>query len=183
MTILTNFKEYTPESPELKDLKDQLNVVFIRSDEGMDWYQAQKLFKPDLLKVIFDSETGVIIGTGTDITEMWPNGYSIADVEYDLNATPQSLQGKIFKKTTGKIVDRVYTKAQKKEIAQREIVSLQKEATRLMAPLQAAKDLDMMTEDETRYFKELQLYLVNLSRVVSQEGYPTKIEWPVLPTR
>ena len=182
MTILTNFKEYIPDDEASQELMT-LGVIFIKSAEGADWYQSQALFKNNLLKVIFDSKTGVIIGTGTDITTMWPNGYSIADIDYDTNATPQSLEGKVFQVRTGKIVDRVYTKAQQQATVDREIASLQREATTLMAPLQAAKELDMMTEEEAAYLKELQRYLVYLNRVTSQEGYPTNIEWPVLPTK
>lgn len=180
MTILTNFKEYIPDDEKSQELI-ALGVSFIKSDEGADWYQSQSLFQNNLLKIIFDAKTGVIVGTGTDITAMWPNGYSIADVEYDLEATPQSLEGRVFQMRTGIIVDRVYTKSEQAAIVQREMVSLQNKVTALMAPLQAAKDLDMITEKEDAYFKELQRYLVYLNRIPSQEGYPTKIEWPTLP--
>lgn len=183
MTILTNFKEYTPEDENSQVLAQELKVMFIKSAEGADWYQSQSLFREDYLKVLFDAKTGVIVGTGTDVTTLWPLGYSVADVEYDLKATPDTLKGKVFNLRTGKIVDRVYSKAEQRVIAESEISSLQREVAALMVPLQAGKELNMLTEEEAAYLIELQRYTLYLSRVPSQEGYPTNIEWPVLPTK
>lgn len=183
MTILINFQEYTPTNEEKIQLQDEVGVIFLKCDQDVDWYEAQSLFKNDKLKIVFDTKTGVIIQTSVDVSGLWPNGYSVADVEYDVNAKPADLKDKVFKVTTGKIVDRVYTEAEQRATASNTIAALQKEATTLMAPLQAAKELDMMTEEEAAYLKDLQRYLVYLNRVTSQEGYPTDIEWPVLPTK
>jgi hypothetical protein len=183
MTILINFQEYTPTEEDKVKLQDEVGVIFLKCDQGVDWYDSFSAFDANKLKIVFDTKTGVIVQTGVDITALWPNGYSIADVENEINVKPDDLKGKVFNIRAGKIVDRVYTKAEQKLIADSKISSLQKEASNLMAPLQAAKELDMMTEEESAYLKELQRYLVYLNRVTSQEGYPTNIEWPILPTK
>lgn len=183
MTILLNFKEYTPTDEESIKLQTEAGVIFLKCDQGVDWYEAQKAFDEQKLKVVFDAKTGIVIQTGVDITALWPNGYSVADVDYAIETKPEDLNGKVFNLRSGKIKDRVYTKAEQKNTVDREIKSLQADATSLMAPLQAAKDLDIMTEEESAYLKELQQYLVSLSRVPSQEGYPTNIQWPDLPKR
>lgn len=183
MTILVNFQEYTPTEEKKLKLQTDAGVIFLKCDQGVDWYDAFSAFDENKLKVVFDTKTGVIVQAGVDITALWPNGYSVADVDEETNLKPDDFRGKVFKIRTGKIVDRVYTKAEQKAMADNTLLSLQKEASTLMAPLQAAKELDMITEEEAAYLKELQRYLVYLSRVTSQEGYPTNIEWPVLPTK
>lgn len=183
MTILTNFQEYTPTDENKVELQDKVGVLFIQCDQKVDWYEAQTAFDPNKLKVVFDTKTGVIVQTGIDITALWPNGYSIADIDYDIATTPDDLNGKVFNIRTGKIVDRKYSKAELQYKAERQIASLQKEVADLMAPLQAGKEVDMLTEEEASYLKELQRYTVYLSRVPSQEGYPTTIQWPDLPKK
>lgn len=184
MTILTNFKVYTPEDPADFALMEEHNVIFLKSAEGVDWYKSQSLFKPDLLKIIFDWKTGIIFGAHKDVTTLpSPEGACVADVDYDPNTSVEDLLDKIFDPYTGKIKDRVYTETEIKAQIKDKIARLQSDAALLITPLQYAKDLDMLSDDEAAYLKELQRYVVYLSRVTSQEGYPDAIEWPELPTK
>ncbi len=50
----------------------------------------------------------------------------------------------------------------------------------LIKPLEFARDLGDITEQELEDLKNLQKYVVLLNRVKLQEGYPEKIEWPEL---
>lgn len=181
MTILTNFKEYTPTDESKIKLQAEVGVIFIKCDQDVDWYESQTIFDATKLKIVFDTKTGVVYQTGVDITSLWPNGCSVADIDLDLNTTPEDLNGKVFDFHTGKIVDRKFTSVELKSRAKSKITQLQAEATALIQPLQYAKDLGMITEEESAYLTELQRYVVQLNRVTSQEGYPTEIEWPVLP--
>lgn len=183
MTILTDFKVYTPSDAEKLDLQNTLNVIFLKSKEGVDWYESQSLFKNDKFKIVFNKKSGEIIAVSKDVSGLWPIDACIADVDDDSITTPEGFSGKVFDMRTGKIKDRVVTRAELIADATNKASSLQNEVSQLMAPLQAAKELDMMTEEEAAYLKELQRYLVYLSRVTSQEGYPTNIEWPVLPQK
>lgn len=182
MTILTNFIQYIPTDPADRELMDNSGVLFLKSAENADWYKSQKLFKDDLLKIVFDSKTGTILATALDVTTLWPIGYSVADVDYDLEATPESLRDKVFQIRTGTIVDRTYSKAELRQQAEAKISKLRAKANVLITPLQYAKELDMISPEEEVYLRNLQRYVVLLSRVPSQEGYPTTIDWPILPT-
>ena len=51
----------------------------------------------------------------------------------------------------------------------------------LMAPLQDAVDVGEATEQDLFAMKAWKKYRVSLSRVPEQEGYPTVIEWPIVP--
>lgn len=183
MTILTNFKVYAPEDPESKTLQEQINVLFLKSAEGVDWYQAQKMFDPDKLKVMFIRKTGEIIAVTKDVSTLWPLDACVADTDYSLDSLVLDFEGKAFDLPTNSIVDRKYSKAELRAEADRKIKTLQQEAAKIIAPLLAAKELDMILDDEAKYLVELQKYTIYLSRVTSQEGFPTQIEWPTLPTK
>ncbi|WP_407733297.1 tail fiber assembly protein [Pseudomonas citronellolis] len=64
-------------------------------------------------------------------------------------------------------------------LAQR--TSLMEWATREIAPLQDAVDLDEATADEVSRLKTLKQYRVSLSRLEQQEGWPASITWPAYP--
>lgn len=51
----------------------------------------------------------------------------------------------------------------------------------LMAPLQDAVDVGEATEQDLFALKAWKKYRVSLNRVPEQEGYPTVIEWPIVP--
>lgn len=181
--ILTNFKLYTPVDEYKLRLQTELSIEFLRSGEGVDWYDAVAMFQPDTIKLVFDWDTGVIRNVSKDASTLYPSGNaSVAEI-VDAGQDLSELFGKVFIPRTGKVVDRVFTDAELAEQATLKSAALQREANALVTPLQFAKELDMITEEESVYLKELQRYVVLLSRVASQEGYPKQIEWPVLPTK
>lgn len=55
------------------------------------------------------------------------------------------------------------------------------EATKKIAPLQDAVDLEIATPDEKAALAAWKRYRVLLSRVTQQAGYPDVIEWPARP--
>lgn len=65
--------------------------------------------------------------------------------------------------------------------AQAEITRLRAVADYAIAPLQDAVDVDEATEQDLVVLKAWKKYRVALSRVPEQEGYPTVIEWPIVP--
>jgi hypothetical protein len=67
------------------------------------------------------------------------------------------------------------------EFAQAEISRLRAVADYAVAPLQDAVDVDEATEAEVAVLKAWKKYRVALNRAPEQAGYPSVIEWPVLP--
>ena len=65
--------------------------------------------------------------------------------------------------------------------AQAEAVRLRVVADYAIAPLQDAVDVDEATEQDLFALKAWKKYRVSLNRVPEQEGYPTVIEWPIVP--
>lgn len=55
------------------------------------------------------------------------------------------------------------------------------DADKAIAPLQDAVDLDEATGAEVARLKAWKKYRVALNRLPDQAGYPTTIDWPVVP--
>ncbi|ECJ2444091.1 phage tail protein [Salmonella enterica subsp. diarizonae] len=73
MQDIKNFTPYKPESPVIS------GAAHLKSEDGRDWYECQKLFSPDTIKVEYDNN-GVITCISRDISGFWPVGKSVAEV-------------------------------------------------------------------------------------------------------
>ncbi|YAP80510.1 tail fiber assembly protein [Xenorhabdus stockiae] len=171
MYNLTNFKSYQPENPKFGDCS------YIQSDEGVDWYDARKLLSPDTLKVVYDTN-GVIIDYNTDASMLYPNGFSV--IEMDKKHAPAGLNYHGDWQYDGKaIIQRVYTPEELQKMAvhrkQQELLL----AMHKIAPLQDAIDLDMATKEEKAELLKWKKYRVLLNRVDCSTA--PDIVWPEQP--
>lgn len=176
MLILENFSEYTPAGKE--ELKRN-GVKFIRDSQGNDWYDSQKDFSPETSKIVFISQGGMIVDMSCDVTQLWPLGklpLSVAEIPF----TEQDLRGKIFDVSKNLVTDQ---SVDLEKNALRKIANISKSVRERMAPLQAAKELGIITEEEQSDLIELQKYLVDVSRLHKQKGFPDVITWPKDPQR
>lgn len=182
MLLIKNLREYKPENP-----KFGVNVVYLKDDDGNDWYDTQKQFSKDTFKVAYDS-SGVIVGAGYNIgnpaapDSFWPDGLSVAEVTgYPNNFSAFTGQW-VFNEDKKQIERRQYSN---EEVASQVDALIKKkiqEVVTLISPLQFAVDLDMADEKEKAKLKSLQKYVVLLNRVPQQETYPTGVSWPEIPT-
>lgn len=60
--------------------------------------------------------------------------------------------------------------------------SKMKQATAIMAPLEDAEKLGIITPAETDQLTAWRTYRVSLYRLPQSEGWPTDVEWPAPPT-
>ncbi|QZY35077.1 tail fiber assembly protein [Enterobacter cancerogenus] len=173
MKIYNNFTPYAPEGDDLP-----ANVLFLRSDTGVDWYDAQKEFKESTLKVMFDS-AGIICCAETDASGLWPVDCSV--VEIDDKEVPvdfvASSGGWIF--DGKKITARKFSKEEFQVKAEAQKTRLMNAATAAIAPLQDAEELGMATEVELTALSLWKRYRVMLNRVDTSSA--PDIEWPVQP--
>lgn len=179
--IYTNFKSYIPEDPELLELLQTQGILFLKCDQGFDWYDLRaNAFDETKFKVIFDTK-GQIVFWDKDATLLCPEGLSIAQVDFEITSF-EELKDKVLDTETLTLKDKEYTRDQLIAKANTEVRSLQEAAVALITPLQYAKDLEIATTEELAYLKNLQVYVVKLNRVPLQENYPYDIDWPILPT-
>ncbi|HHR4769107.1 TPA: DUF4376 domain-containing protein [Salmonella enterica] len=79
MVNIKNFKPGEPKTLEQMELAKKHNVIFLYSEGGWEWYEAQKQFSPDTIKVAYDDE-GVIRSVSRDVSALYPYNLSVAEV-------------------------------------------------------------------------------------------------------
>ncbi|UUF64776.1 tail fiber assembly protein [Escherichia coli] len=100
MLNIKNFKPYIPENTDT-------NASYLISEDGQDWYECQKLFSPETVKVVYDNNN-TIIGFSLDVSALFPVNASVAEVA--ANEVPEAmvsadgnwlyLDGKIVQKSS-----------------------------------------------------------------------------------
>lgn len=173
--VFNNFSLYEPKvvSFELREL----NVQFLKSDSGEDWYQCQKLFAKDTIKIAFD-ERGVICSYSEDISSLWPINLSVAEVPNNIMARQLDISGSwVF---DGKnIAKRIYTPEEHQEQARIEQRTRIASAANMIAPLQDAVDLNMANTAEITRLESWKKYRVMLNRLDITTA--PDIDWPSAP--
>jgi len=71
---IKNFKPYTPEKPDVP------GALYLKSEDGQDWYACQSLFSQETLKLAYNSD-GVITSISRDVSMLWPVNQSVVEVE------------------------------------------------------------------------------------------------------
>lgn len=154
-------------------------ILFLRDEDGNDWYESQKGFSSDTLKIAYNSE-GVICSAYTDVSKLWPVNMSVTEI--NVSGLPEGFVVDGNWVYDGKAVKaRTYSQAEliAKATAQRE--QLMAQASAVIAPLQDAVDLDLATDDEEIQLAAWKKYRVLLSRIDCSD--PAGITWPETPAK
>ncbi len=69
MNNFKNFTLYTPEKPDVP------GAMYLKSEEGHDWYACQSLFKADTY-----NSAKVITSVSRDVSTLWPVDQSVAEL-------------------------------------------------------------------------------------------------------
>lgn len=112
MMHLTNITAGNPKTVEQYQLTKQFNIKWLYSDDGKNWYEEQKNFQPDTLKMVYD-HNGVIICIEKDVSAINPEGASVVEVP-DITANRRAdISGNwMFK--DGAVIKRVYTEEEQR---------------------------------------------------------------------
>ncbi|EIS9095825.1 DUF4376 domain-containing protein [Salmonella enterica] len=73
MITLNNLTRYTPDV-------SVSGVIYLRDDNGNDWYESQSLFQEDTWKIAYDAD-GVICSCSQDVSMLYPINMSVTEVE------------------------------------------------------------------------------------------------------
>ncbi|EEJ8287818.1 DUF4376 domain-containing protein [Salmonella enterica] len=79
---MQNIKNFTRGNPKTAEQLAQANrhrVMFLFSEDGQEWYECQKQFTPDTIKIVYDAD-GIIRSLSPDVSALWPEGLSVAEV-------------------------------------------------------------------------------------------------------
>lgn len=182
MQKFKNFQRYKPDenSAVFKKFGTYTNL-FLKDESGNDWYEVQKLFAPDTLKIAYIEENGLVKMVGRDADMLVPIGLSVTEVDASILQTVDKdklVQGE-WAYRDGKIQPRIYTHAELEQKATWEKDNLLDKAARVIAPLQDAVDLDIATEAEKSALLVWKKYRVLLNRVDISTA--PDIDWPEPP--
>ena len=164
MQFFKKFTQYQPAEGKQAELAENHNVMFLRAEDGTDWYDAQKKF------------AAVIRSFSRDVTTLWPVDRSVVEVEYTPLFDDVWIDGG-WQYRDGKVSPRVYTQAELAEQAERKKSSLLAEAESVISPLERAVRLNIATDEERSKLEAWALYSVLVTRVdTANPVWPDKPE-------
>ncbi|HAM9543842.1 TPA: tail fiber assembly protein [Escherichia coli] len=107
MMHLKNITVGNPETTEQYRLTRQFNIRWLYSDDGKNWYEEQKRFQSDTLKIAYDAQ-GVIRCVSQDVSAINPEGLSVVELPNTTANRRADISGNwMFK--DGAVIRRVYT--------------------------------------------------------------------------
>lgn len=170
----------TPEELELYYVakSPDLNITFLKDDNGNDWYQWLKKLSQETLKISFNPDTKEIIHFSYDASAIFPINQIVVEVAPEnvpdeFTAAGEKALGGAFLFDGGEIIAApVDFKAE----AERKKLELLNQANNVIATLQDAVELDMATVEEADGLTQWRKYRVLLSRVDV-----TAPVWPEVP--
>lgn len=186
MQNIKNFKivDPTPEQLEAYATVDGAIPVFFQSEDGQDWYECQKLFLDDTIKVMYDSE-GIITsvvdkpiperGNSYAVSMFYPDGMSVAELSISDYPEGVSIDGH-WMFSNGAIVP---VPVDVVEAAEKEKALRLSEAEAAIAPVQRAVKYGIATDEEKTRLEAWEVYTVLLSRVDTSQA--PNIKWPEKP--
>ncbi|EFN5737559.1 tail fiber assembly protein [Escherichia coli] len=174
MMHLKNIKAGNPKTPEQYQLTKKAGVVWLYTEDGKNWYEEQKNFQPDTIKIAYD-KNNVIVTVSKDVSTINPEGLSVVEVS-DITANRRADNNGNWKFLDGKVVKREYTKQELQQQAELQKAALLSEAESVIQPLERAVRLNMATDEEHTRLESWERYSVMVSRVDT-----AKPEWPQKP--
>ena len=79
MMHLKNIKAGNPKTVEQYELTRQFGVVWLYSDDDRNWYEEQKNFQGDTIKIAYTAD-GIIVAVDKDVSTINPEGLSVVEV-------------------------------------------------------------------------------------------------------
>ncbi|EFJ6605657.1 TPA: tail fiber assembly protein [Escherichia coli] len=174
MMHLKNIKAGNPKTPEQYQLTKKAGVVWLYTEDGKNWYEEQKKFQPDTIKIAYD-KNNVIVTVSKDVSTINPEGLSVVEVS-DITANRRADNNGNWMFLDGKVVKREYTKQELQQQAELQKAALLSEAESVIQPLERAVRLNMATNEERARLESWECYSVLVSRVDTANP-----EWPQKP--
>ncbi|MCX9004544.1 tail fiber assembly protein [Citrobacter portucalensis] len=174
MKHLKNIMKGNAKTPEQFQLTKQFGVIWLFSEDEKSWYEEQKDFSADTIKIAYD-KNNIIVGVSKDISTINPEGLNVVELP-DITANRRADISGNWQFLDGKVIKRLYTPDELRAQAEVKKTELLSAATVAIAPLQDAVDEGMATAEETAALSEWRQYRVKVSRVDTSNP-----EWPPLP--
>lgn len=156
------------------------STLFLKDDQSRDWYESQKEFQSDTLKIVFNSN-GVIISMSEDVSALWPVDNSVAEVAASDVPDGIDISGN-WMYDGKKIVPRTYTAEEWQAKAEAQRQSLLTAANTATTDWRTELQLDTISDEDKASLIEWMAYIkalkaLDLSNISDETGY-NSIAWP-----
>lgn len=186
-----NFTAYTPELPVITDKstdaqkeKAQLlsallerNIAFTRCANNVCWYKAQHQFAEHTIKLIVCDDDR-IWALDKDASKLWPDGYSVTEVDESLVPDDIMPNGEWAYKN-GVIAPRALLQEEITERFNKRRDRLLNEARAVITEWQAELSLDILPDDEKALLVRWLSYIRELKGM--EPGPVDSAAWPEVP--
>lgn len=174
MMHLKNISVGNPKTMAQFQLTKRSGVIWLFSEDGQNWYEEQKNFAADTLKIAYD-KNGVIVNISKDVSTINPSGLSVVELpNITANRRADIYGGWVF--DGEKVIKRVYTSEELRQQAEVKKLKLLEEAETVITPLARAVKLGIATDEEQKRLEVWEEYIVLVNRVDT-----SKPDWPERP--
>ncbi|EHD04677.1 tail fiber assembly like-protein [Salmonella enterica subsp. enterica serovar Urbana str. R8-2977] len=180
MMHLKNIVAGNPKTPDQYQLTKKFGVVWLYDEKGKNWYEEQKNFAVDTLKVAYD-KSNIIVAINKDASKINPEGRSVVELP-DITANRRAdVSGRwMYDSEREQIIRRVYTPEELRQQVEAKKVKLLEEAETVITPLARAVKLGIVTDEEQQRLVAWEQYSVLVSRVdTSAPDWPEKPHLPL----
>ncbi|ECK0544608.1 tail fiber assembly protein, partial [Salmonella enterica subsp. enterica] len=137
--------------------------MWLYSEDGKNWYEEQKNFAADTLKIAYD-QNGVIVNISRDVSTINPTGLSVVELpNITANRRADIYGGWVF--DGEKVIKRVYTTEELRRQAESKKAKLLEDAETVITPLARAVKLGIATDEEQKRLEVWEEYSVLVNRV------------------
>lgn len=177
MLHLKNITAGNPKTAEQYQLTKQYDVTWLFSEDGKNWYEEQKNFASDTIKLVYTGD-GRVVWVGKDVTGIEPRNASVIEVP-DITANRRvTVPGYWFYRDGNFIFDY-------KLKAEDERDALLKQVSIMTSDLEKDLLLGLISDEDREKLKAYRIYAkllqaMDFSAVTDKVSY-NAIEWPVSP--
>ncbi|MKT90466.1 tail fiber assembly protein, partial [Salmonella enterica subsp. enterica] len=143
-------------------------------EDGKNWYEEQKKFSADSLKIAYD-KNNIIVDINKDVSAINPEGCSVIELP-DITANRRADVSGRWMFNGEQVSKRIYSPEELRQQAEAKKVKLLEEAESVITPLARAVKPGIATDEERQRLEVWEQYSVLVSRVDTSDP-----DWPEKP--
>ncbi|EFB1293388.1 tail fiber assembly protein [Escherichia coli] len=177
MLHLKNITAGNPKTAEQYQLTKQYGVTWLFSEDGKNWYEEQKNFASDTIKMVYSGD-GRVLWVGKDVTGIEPRNASVIEVP-DITANRRITEPGYWFYRDDKFVFDYKLKAEDERDA------LLKQVSIMTSEWEKDLLLGLISDEDREKLKAYRIYAKSLQTMdfspITDKASYNAIEWPVSP--
>ncbi|EBQ9692103.1 TPA: tail fiber assembly protein [Salmonella enterica subsp. diarizonae serovar 53:z10:z35] len=174
MMHLKNIVAGNPKTPDQYQLTKKFGVVWLFDEDGKNWYEEQKKFSANSLKIAYD-KNNIIVDINKNVSAINPEGCSVVELP-DITANRRADVSGRWMFNGEQVSKRVYSPEELRQQAEAKKVKLLEEAETVITPLARAVKRGIATDEEQKRLEVWEEYSVLVNRVDTSNP-----DWPERP--